>query len=138
MSYLVHSTCLLQNTLEDLRKMRDDFLSGWHEEYPHHYCEYLNRLRSMQTRIREFQEDGDYQHYMKYSCRIDDSDDDSPHLETLNHNLLYSLLKRSYMKKYDWRQKNRKTWYDEVIWPAVTSAITDIENVLQVQADTMG
>jgi hypothetical protein len=117
----------LQRLLEDLRKMRDDFLSGYHEEYPNSYYEYLSRLISLQTRIQEFQENGEYDYYLKYS-HLDDGE-----FESLNHNLLYSLLKRSYIKKYDWKQKNPKTYSDEVIWPAVTSAITDIENGLNLQ-----
>ncbi len=117
----------MQRLLEDLRKMRDDFLSGYHEEYPNSYYEYLSRLISLQTRIQEFQENGEYDYYLKYS-HLDDGE-----FESLNHNLLYSLLKRSYIKKYDWKQKNPKTYSDEVIWPAVTSAITDIENGLNLQ-----
>jgi len=120
----------LQRLLEDLRKMRDDFLSGYHEEYPNNYFSYLYRMISLQTRIQEFQENGEYDYYLKYSA----FDDDSSEFESLNHNLLYSLLKRSYIEKYDWKQKNPKTYSDEIIWPAVTSAITDIENVLKVQA----
>ncbi len=130
-NYSENSTRFLQRLLEDLRKMRDDFLSGYHEEYPHSYYEYESRLISLQTRIQEFQENGEYEYYLKYS------DEDSSEFGCLNHDLLYSLLKRSYIKKYDWKQKNPKTYSDEVIWPDVTSVITDIENVLQVQADTM-
>ena len=126
-NYSLSSRMFLQRLLEDLRKMRDDFLSGYHEEYPNSYYEYLSRLISLQTRIQEFQENGEYDYYLKYS-HLDDGE-----FESLNHNLLYSLLKRSYIKKYDWKQKNPKTYSDEVIWPAVTSAITDIENGLNLQ-----
>jgi len=129
-NYSLSSRMFLQRLLEDLRKMRDDFLSGYHEEYPNSYYEYLSRLISLQTRIQEFQENGEYDYYLKYLYL----DDYSSEFGSLNHNLLYSLLKRSYIKKYDWKQKNPKTYSDEVIWPAVTSAITDIENVLKVQA----
>jgi hypothetical protein len=122
----------LEQRSQDLRQMLDDFRS--HEQYPHHYCEYQNRLISFKTKIRDYQKKGQFYYILKYHS-VPDEDEHLWKYASTNHNLLSSLLVRSYMKNPSpYAKKNDISPDAEVIWPVVTSGITDIaEAVRQVK-----
>ena len=124
-AYVDDSTSFLENRSKDLRQMLDDFRSGYHEEYPHLYWEYINRLIYFKEKIRDFQKNGDYDHILKVDSGYDK--EDLWGAATTNRNLLSSLLVRSYIKNPGpYANKNDISLNAEVIWPVVTSSITDI------------
>ena len=133
-AYVCDSTMFLEQRSQDLRQMLDDFRSGYHEQYPHHYCEYQNRLISFKTKIRDYQKKGQFYYILKYHS-VPDEDEHLWKYASTNHNLLSSLLVRSYMKNPSpYAKKNDISPDAEVIWPVVTSGITDIaEAVRQVK-----
>ena len=125
-AYVCDSTMFLEKRSQDLRQMLDDFRSGYHEQYPHLYCEYINRLISFKTKIRDFQKKGQFYYILKYHSGYDEDEHLWKYALT-NHNLLSSLLVRSYIKNPSpYAKKDDISPYAEVIWPVVTSGITDI------------
>jgi hypothetical protein len=130
-AYVCDSTMFLENRSQDLRQMLDHFRSGYHEQYPHQYCEYRNRLISFKTKIRDFQKQGQFYYILKYNSGYDEDEPLWKYAST-NHNLLYSLLVRSYMKNPSpYAKKDDISPDAEVIWPVVTSGITDIAEALR-------
>jgi hypothetical protein len=132
-AYVCASTHFLENRSQDLRQMLDDFRSGWHEQYPHLYCEYINRLISFKAKIRDFQKKEEFSYILKYHSGYASNEAEEEEEDRLwkyavtNHNLLSSLLVRSYIKKASpYAKKNDISFHDEVIWTVVTSSITDI------------
>ena len=115
--------------------MLDDFRSGYHEQYPHHYCEYINRLISFKTKIRDFQKRGQFSHILKYHSGYDEDEHLWKYALT-NHNLLSSLLVRSYIKNPSpYAKKDDISPDAEVIWAVVTSGITDIAEAASRHAE---
>jgi hypothetical protein len=125
-AYVCDSTMFLEKLSQDLRQMLDDFRSGYHEQYPHQYCEYINRLISFKTKIRDFQKQGKFYYILKYHSGYDEDEHLWKYALT-NHNLLSSLLVRSYIKNPSpYAKKDDISPDAEVVWAVVTSGITDI------------
>lgn len=132
-AYVCDSTEFLEKRAQDLRQMLDDFRSGYHEEYPHLYCEYINRLISFKTKIRDFQKKEQFWHILKYHS---DTDEHLWKYALTNHNLLCSLLARSYIKNPSPYAKKDDISFDaKVIWAVVTSSITDIAEAVSWHAE---
>ena len=136
-AYVCDSTEFLENRSQDLRQMLDDFRSGYHEQYPHLYCEYINRLISFKTKIRDFQKKGQFYYILKYHSGYDEDEHLWKYALT-NHNLLSSLLVRSYIKNPSpYAKKDDISPDAEVIWTVVTSGITDIAEAASRHAERM-
>ncbi len=136
-AYVCDSTMFLEKRSQDLRQMLDDFRSGYHEQYPHHYCEYINRLISFKTKIRDFQTKREFDYILKYHSSYDEDENLWKYALT-NHNLLSSLLVRSYIKNPSpYAKKDDISLDAEVIWAVVTSGITDIAEAASRHAERM-